>query len=141
LLPAFPMDGGRVLRAILAMPLGRLRATEIAVKVGLVLAVFLGAAYFFLGSSVVFFSNPMLVLVAFFIAFVGQQELAVVRHQEAARRARERAEILMAEPVFYGVTGEPVQPGFSGFQWDARLRAWVQWRDGQPVATYGAGPE
>lgn len=142
LIPAFPMDGGRVLRAILALPLGRLRATEIAATIGLLMAVLLGAAYFFLGGTYPELNNPMLVLVAGFIVLVGQQELAMVRHQEAMRRAHAaEAQVVSAEPIVSDVTDAPIQPGFSGFLWDGRLRAWVLWRDGRPVATYGAGPE
>jgi Zn-dependent protease len=145
LLPAFPMDGGRVLRAVLAMPLGRLRATEVAAKVGLVMAVLMVCAHLFSDQIPLigeFFSNPMLMLVAVFIVLVGQQELMLVRHQDAVRRAREaEAGIVTAAPVLYDVTGAPIRPGFSGFLWDSQLRAWVQWHDGRPVATYGAGPE
>jgi len=142
MIPAFPMDGGRVLRAILAIPMGRLRATEVAASIGLVIAAAAVAGYFVLGHAVAFFDNPMLVLVAVFVAFVGQRELAYVRHQESVRRAREAApEVVSAAPILYDVTGEPIRPGFSGFLWDSRLRAWVLWRDGQPIASYGTGPE
>jgi Zn-dependent protease/propanediol dehydratase small subunit len=63
MIPAFPLDGGRVLRAILAMLMPAQRATAIATAVGQGLAILLGLYGVLNG-------NFMLVLVAIFI-FVG----------------------------------------------------------------------
>jgi Zn-dependent protease len=76
MLPAFPMDGGRVLRAFLAMSLPYLRATEIAVRVGQVLAVVLGLVGLVSGS--------MLVLVALFVFLAAHAELSMARRSELA---------------------------------------------------------
>jgi Zn-dependent protease len=66
LIPAFPMDGGRVLRALLAMVLPYTRATSIAAGVGQVLAVLMGI--------VGLFTNWMLSLVALFVYFAARGE-------------------------------------------------------------------
>jgi hypothetical protein len=71
MLPAFPMDGGRVLRAFLARRRGQLAATETAVSVGRFLALLLGIAGLFW--------NPMLILIAFFVWISGSQELRAMR--------------------------------------------------------------
>ncbi len=67
LLPAFPMDGGRVLRAVLSFWLGRVRATTVAVTVGQLLALAL-AGY------AIMTANPWLVLLAAFVFFAAGQE-------------------------------------------------------------------
>lgn len=59
LVPAFPMDGGRVLRALLAFKLGHRKATKVAARTGQVFAIGFGV----LGLM----GNPILVLVALFI--------------------------------------------------------------------------
>lgn len=71
LLPAFPMDGGRVLRAFLTMRVGFLRATEKAVKVGKFVAIVLGI--------IGLFSNAMLAFIALFVYFGADQELQMAR--------------------------------------------------------------
>ena len=68
LIPAFPMDGGRVLRALLALRFGELRATLVAARVGQVLAV-CGGAYGVLSQ------NFTLILIALFVYFGAAQEL------------------------------------------------------------------
>jgi Zn-dependent protease/predicted transcriptional regulator len=64
LIPAFPMDGGRVLRAILSYKLERHHATKIAARIGQVLAL----GFVFLG----FYSNPFLIFIGIFV-FMGAQ--------------------------------------------------------------------
>jgi Zn-dependent protease len=61
LIPAFPMDGGRVLRSILALFMDHLKATRIASYIGRGLALVMGIAGFFV--------NPWLILTAAFVWF------------------------------------------------------------------------
>lgn len=70
LIPAFPLDGGRVLRALLAMALGFPRATRIAAGIGQLIAIALGLYGLFVG-------NLLLALVAVFIFVGASQETAV----------------------------------------------------------------
>lgn len=81
MIPAFPMDGGRVLRALLAMRLGRLKATHWASVVGRVLAVFFMITAFveqqlFLG------------LIGLFVYVMASQEYKMVRADQLYRQFR-----------------------------------------------------
>jgi Zn-dependent protease len=89
-LPAFPMDGGRVLRAALTGRLGALRATEIAAQVGKVLS-FALAAIGILGG------NFLLVLVALFL-YSGAQGEAAVEKARADLEGLHLGDLIMARP-------------------------------------------
>lgn len=75
LIPAFPMDGGRALRALLAIRLGRVRATAVAAGLGRVIAVVFAA----IGLT----SNVWLVLIAVVVWFGAQQEATMVQLRSA----------------------------------------------------------
>ena len=89
LVPAFPMDGGRVLRALLALRIGPLRATRLAAGLGKALAVVFGV--------VGFFFNPFLLFIALFIWSGAAQEVAMAE-------ARARSEWIIVHP------GGPTRP-------------------------------
>jgi len=73
MIPAFPMDGGRVLRALLSIRLGFTRATQVAASIGQFVAFALG----FLG----LFGNPLLIFIAIFVylAAAAEAQLVAVR--------------------------------------------------------------
>jgi Zn-dependent protease len=76
MIPAFPMDGGRVLRALLASRMGIVRGTRVAAMLGQILAV-AGGLY---GITA---QHPLLVLVAFFVFLGAGAEVAAVEARAA----------------------------------------------------------
>ncbi len=77
LIPAFPMDGGRVLRALLAVGLGYTRATRVAASIGQGLAIL----FAFVG----LLGSPLLVLVAVFIFLAASGEAGYVQARDYTR--------------------------------------------------------
>jgi Zn-dependent protease len=77
MIPAFPMDGGRVLRALLSFQMDRAKATRIAGSIGQLLAI----GFVFVG----LFYNPVLVLIGIFIFLGAQAEVAHTQQAAALK--------------------------------------------------------
>jgi hypothetical protein len=88
MIPAFPMDGGRVFRALLSFKFERSIATRIAASVGQLLAV----GFVFIG----FFYNPFLVFIGVFI-FLGAQAEAQYAEAKSLLQEYTVADVLMRE--------------------------------------------
>jgi len=74
-IPAFPMDGGRVLRALLSTRLDHVRATQVAASIGQALALFFGL--------IGLFRDPFLLFIAFFVWIGAAHEAHSVQIKEA----------------------------------------------------------
>lgn len=79
MIPAFPMDGGRVLRALLSFKLERTTATRIAASIGQLLAI--GFVFFGL------FHNPVLIFIGIFIFLGAQAESSYTQTQSLLQGA------------------------------------------------------
>ncbi len=75
LIPAFPMDGGRILRSLLSMRLGRIKATQFSVVLGQLFAILFAL-------TAVFTRNWMLFFVAGFVFFSARREQGIVRYDQ-----------------------------------------------------------
>jgi Zn-dependent protease/CBS domain-containing protein len=113
-IPAFPMDGGRVLRALLATRMPHLRATRIAAEVGKGFALVFGIIGLF------FQGGPWLVLIALFVWLGAAGEAAVAQQNTAFDGIR--VERVMIRDVRTIAPEDPlsraVDEVLSGFQQD-----------------------
>jgi Zn-dependent protease/predicted transcriptional regulator len=103
LIPAFPMDGGRVLHALLAMRFGGPLATDIAARIGQALAFGLG----FLG----LFGNPLLLFIAIFVymAAAGEAQMSAAQQALKGLAVREAMETRFTPIQIEATLGQAVE--------------------------------
>ncbi len=114
MIPAFPMDGGRVLRALLAMRFGYYRATAIAARLGQAFAVLLGLYGMFK------LEQPLLAVIAIFIWIVASAENGSIQVRSALGDTL--VEQVMIRQLYVLSPGDPLRRAvdyvLAGFQQD-----------------------
>jgi stage IV sporulation protein FB len=128
-IPAFPMDGGRVLRAALAARLGYVRATEIAATIGQWVAFGLG----FLG----LFGNPLLIFIAIFVYLAAAAEARLVAVR-AMSRGVPVSEAMMTQFATL-TTGAPIEEAVETLIRTSQSEFPVVDGAGKPVGVLGRG--
>jgi Zn-dependent protease len=121
MIPAFPMDGGRVLRAILANSLGLLEGTRVAVAVGTVAAIGMGLAGAFLPG------NPWLILIAIFVVLTGLQEL----------RGLEMEQAMADDEMPTSVVPKSRSTQITLCMWDSQRQQWIRQTYDEPASNAG----
>jgi Zn-dependent protease len=112
MIPAFPMDGGRVLRAVLSSFMGVLEGTRTAVTVGTFVAILMGMY------GVLWLQNPWMALIAVFVIFAGRQELWALEREEHPYHQDDEAPVIFTP-----------RPHVVVHVWDPRRGAWVRQSD------------
>lgn len=134
MIPAFPMDGGRVLRAFLCWFTSRVTATNIAGVVGAIFAVLIGLSGLGLFGGTF---NPLLLFLAVSVFMMGQQEVRMVRMQaEEERRRREWEEEQAGWDEYHPRWDRGGRAGGDGWVYDARSGEWIEYRDGWPTGRF-----
>lgn len=96
LLPSFPMDGGRIFRAFMTPRIGRLKATELAARIGRIMAVAFGIFGLFNGQF-------MLILIAIFIYQSAGAEYRAMRAQHMSQEwftTEQQADVHVSPPPY-----------------------------------------
>lgn len=121
LIPAFPLDGGRIFRALLGFFMDHLRATRVAVYAGTALTAVLLGIVMLLWRE---YASPFLIVIAFFVLSAGQRELMVLEYRERRRQTNPPFD---APPTMV-VRDLPVwmRPAVSVYVWDPRQGVWVR---------------
>lgn len=106
LLPAFPMDGGRMLRSLLSIRLGRLKATRIASLIGRIIAVMLFV-------FAIYKTDIVLGLISLFVFVMAAQEYYAVRLEDLMSNKTIRDVVIT--PFTRLMTNAPMQSAFEAF--------------------------
>jgi Zn-dependent protease len=135
LLPVLPLDGGRALRAALAMNISRLRATEVVAGLST-----LGTGCLLI-VAFTWLRFPFAGIVAILIYLAAQDDLDTTRYFASLSDPPEDRPHSPLTPATFIPIDElltpdcrPDEAGFTGFTWNARARLWIEWRDGRPVS-------
>ncbi len=126
MIPAFPMDGGRILRALLAYKMDRLKATRIAAGIGQALAV----GFVILG----FYGNPFLIFIGIFIFMGAQGEARFAQGRALVKNVMLREVMMRDIPTLEATLTirDAAQYVLNG-----QNRNFVVTAQGQPVGTLG----
>ena len=124
LIPAFPMDGGRVLRAILAFKLERNVATKIAARIGQFIAI----GFIILGV----FINPFLILIGIFVIIAAQIETDYTESKYRIKGYKVR-DILMTH--YLTIESEETLATAVKMLLDSQSRHFLVTQNSQPIGT------